>query len=98
MIIGPSATRDTITCPQCNGKTTEICIRCGGSGKRPEWRVRLGGKNIGERIRNRTNEEVLSGEEDPMMKEWREEVRQEEAEKKRGEENGGKQEDQRAEL
>lgn len=84
-MIGPSESRDSVECPQCNGKTVEVCMRCEGSGQRPKWRVVWGADGRREKVRNLRNEEVLEGKEDPSMRRWREEVRvREEMEEKEG--------------
>ena len=38
VVIGPSATRDMVVCPVCNGEDVEQCVRCEGTGKRPTTR------------------------------------------------------------
>lgn len=53
--VGPEAARDTLTCPQCNGTAEEFCIRCDGTGIRPNFRYVV---DSDDPVRNLTNEEV----------------------------------------
>lgn len=53
--IGPSAQRDTITCPECDGTGYEECVRCDGTGKRPTTRYDI---HRDEFVPNLTNAEV----------------------------------------
>lgn len=56
--IGPDAKRDTITCPQCKGRGSEICRRCEGSGIRPSTRFDV---DKWEYVANVTNDDICNG-------------------------------------
>eukprot|EP00184_Porphyridium_aerugineum_P005522 CAMPEP_0184693664 /NCGR_PEP_ID=MMETSP0313-20130426/1837_1 /TAXON_ID=2792 /ORGANISM="Porphyridium aerugineum, Strain SAG 1380-2" /LENGTH=214 /DNA_ID=CAMNT_0027151801 /DNA_START=99 /DNA_END=743 /DNA_ORIENTATION=+ len=55
VVIGTSLERDTKPCPVCSGATKNLCTRCQGTGKRPDW---IYSDDFKTKIPNKTNADV----------------------------------------